>query len=513
MTTGLKGGGCHQNVPVVVEIVTLASLSQESIAACGFSICIAHACVNLNGITKFVSSTISSACAFFADMSSVSGVRTSSMRHNREHNPMLSMPSESLPKPERAPVSGHRSQELLERRRAQAQQPDSVAYHAAFGLDLPAKRKHEGPFMDATKKKEQSERFAHMQRHQAKNEGATGVNPRAVSSPLNGVEVNLTPKHSSTNGLFAVSKTTQLANAANAKNGDKSWQSQIPRDAPATKRSFSQATSASASSPVFQKPKISVAPNPALTRSTLLTTNAHLHPAATEQPAPFSEAGRSARDGGAAARPRPPPISSTSFYSQSNTQNSRASIGVSADVVRAQPSQPPIADWSSARSTRSQTKLTTASTPSASDQSVVIIDSDDDGVDLQSPKYKSPVTNSGMLCCFLWYCFTFKQFDFLIRYSRAAQTSNILPQKRKKSAIAASRCMSRRYSSRHMSRHTHAHILDIAARAFQPCLHPPGSANQPFPPLHSHLKKPGTRNGALLTPSKTAGIIKLQVCI
>jgi hypothetical protein len=418
MTTGLKGGGCHTNMPVVVEIVTLASLSQESIAACGFSIGIAHACVNLNGITKFVSSTISSACAFFADMSSVSGVRTNSMRHNREHNPMLGMPSESLPKPERAPVSGHRSQELLERRRAQAQQPDSVAYHAAFGPDLPVKRKSsEGPFMDATKKKEQLERFAHMQRHQAKNDGATGVNSRAVAAPRNGVEHNLTPAHSSSNGLFAVSKTTQLANAANAKNGDKSWQSQIPRDAPATKRSFSQATSASASSPVYQKPKISVPPHPALTRSTLLTTNAHLHPAATEQPAPFFEAGRSARDGGAAARPRPPPISSSTFYSQSSIQSSRASIGVSADVVRAQPSQPPIADWSSARSTRSQTKLTTATTPSASDQSVVIIDSDDDGVDLQSPKYKSPVTNSGMLCCFLWYCFTFKQFDFLIRYS------------------------------------------------------------------------------------------------
>jgi hypothetical protein len=399
MTTGLKGGGCHKNVSAVVEIVTLPSLSQESIAACGFSTGIAHACVNLNGITKFVSSTISSACSFFADMSFLSGVRTNSMRHNRDHNPMLGMPSEPLPKPDRTPVSGPRSQELLDRRKMQAQRPDSVAYHAAFGPDLPVKRKFEGPFMDAAKKKEQSERLAHMQRH-AKNEGATGVNSRAVAAPLNGVEHHLTPKHSITNGLLATSKTTQLANAANAKNGDKPWQYHLPQQAPASKRSFSQATSASASSPVFQKPKISVTQNPASTRSTLLTTNAHLHPAATEQPAPFSEAGRSARDGGAAARLRPPPIPSSSFYSQSNPQSSRASIGVSADVVHAQPSQPPIADWSSARSTRSQTKLTTASTPSASDQSVVIIDSDDDGVDLQSPKYKSPVTNSGMLCCF-----------------------------------------------------------------------------------------------------------------
>jgi len=190
----------------------------------------------------------------------------------------------------------------------------------------------------------------------------------------------------------------------------------MPLEPPACKRLFSAAKAASDPLPSSLKPNMStlLTMDPNLMRQVSYSAHPHLHPAAIEQP--VLQSSKFAKNGEAHAQSRPPPILPDSFYS-SETRGSRSSIGVSANALASRPSsssyaystphapEPPQSRQLS-RATHSQTKEIAATTPS--DQSVVVIDSDDDGVDVQSPKYTSPGTISGAVCCCFCHCLAFQ---------------------------------------------------------------------------------------------------------
>ena len=133
---------------------------------------IAHVCTSLNAITEFLFSTVSAAAGYMQNLSPSSGLRSSSMRHNRFRNPMLDPPSEPLPKPQRPPpnlLSLH-DQELLARRAMQKRQDDTVIFDQLFSSDTATgavKRVRHAQFVRLDKKKEDEARRAHQQRQQA----------------------------------------------------------------------------------------------------------------------------------------------------------------------------------------------------------------------------------------------------------------------------------------------------------------------------------------------------------
>jgi hypothetical protein len=321
--------------------------------------------------------------------------RPNDRKRNRDHIP--TMHSEQLARPQSTAnidIAGPRNPDLMARRQQERKPSDGATFLKAFGKDKP-KFPIQNPFHAASHKFEQQDRLAHMQLRDVLRPCVPQDIPRPQSKVSQSISDKfLTPQASNSNGLLATKKVnvTQLANDANSLNGGSPWLNEV-RNATPHKRSFSEAKLftdvCTPSAVAATKPKISTS-----TRGVMLMGDPDLHPASHHvQHAVFNAVTH--------ALQHPPAIPSETFYSTGTSQHRAVSSGPRNHVISPLPvcftsDKDAFTPESSypARTTRSQAKRPTTSSSAPSDQSVVIIDSDDEGINLQSPKYTSPKTNS-----------------------------------------------------------------------------------------------------------------------
>jgi hypothetical protein len=330
----------------------------------------------------------SKVASFFSDSSPSSSFRPQQMLRSRDHVPFVATQPPAMPKPaptSKCDITGNRSSELIARRNQQPQRADAAVFKELFQPDTTAlaqKRRKSGVFEEASRKRNTSDRREHTQHQIAHLKANLGKS---------GVELNLTPQPApSTNGLLAKSK--QPLEKPNTQNGNDRLHRNMPQP---TSRLFSVARATfdpSTKPEASSKPKISTNPESMSTRGILFESNPQFHPANVHM-----------QKSAANDRQRLPAIPSESFYSQHSHTNQSMSASrnvrnsVNNPVISALPVRPasdPVTPEASqpTRATRSQSKRISES--AIGDQSVVIIDSDEEGVGQQSPMYASPATHS-----------------------------------------------------------------------------------------------------------------------
>lgn len=341
--------------------------------------------------------------------------RGTNLKHTRDHVPIIQPPPMSKPKSDSAiDISGPRNPDLVSRRNQQTQQSDAEKYRVAFGGGTSKSRL----FHTAAQNQLDKERRTHMMQRESQQIHSRHNETKASQA----VELHLTPEPSKSNGLLAQptqSKRTpsQLAHQANEKNGGAYWLHGIPLNpSPNDSKHVAASTPAKRTFSVAQTfnsrnstPKLSTEPvnsNSAAsskhkfstdTRNILLGTHPHLHPASNHL--------QDASSGLMNTHRHPSTIPPESFYlangaapsgsrSSSTASPHPLSSSSAADAFTPEPS-------TFQRATRSRANIAKQSSgpaPTTGDQSVVIIDSDDDITDFQSPKYTSPKTNSERKC-------------------------------------------------------------------------------------------------------------------
>jgi hypothetical protein len=321
----------------------------------------------------------------------------------------------SLPKPNSASandISGPRNPELIARRNQQKAPKDSESYQLAFGGGGTNKT----AFHMAAQKQQLKERRMHMMQQESQLDVSRHGNAKASQDV---VEYHLTPEPAKTNALLAHSAAhsapfkatpTELAHEANVKNGGMNWLHAMPLALPTPgKRLFSQAkthTSSNATpklpteslmskSVTYSKPKIST-----YVRDAMLAASPQLHPA--------SNFLQQASKGDTSTHHQRNTIPPESFYHANSNQSWVSPSDPRNNAVSPQLSRSSLATGtftpdptSLQRTTRSQAisaKQCSGTASAPGDQSVVIIESDDDSTELQSPKYTSPRTNSEKKC-------------------------------------------------------------------------------------------------------------------
>ncbi len=364
-----------------------------------------------HAVADIVSASIMSSCP--------ASFRGTNLKHARDHVPIIPAPSLSKPKSDATvDITGPRNPELVARRNQTRLHNDAEVYVQAFGGGPPKL----GTFHTAAQKQIDKERRAHMLQQESQQESKQNISRlRNTKVCQANVEFHLTPEPSKSNGLLARSAESKLtpsehARLANEKNGGLNWLRGIPfiddskpvTPTPPAKRSFSEARTMSTAN---LKPKLSTElTNPNCVASSKLTFSASTRDALYEVNPQFHPARNHLKDtsNGGNTHCHPSAIPSERFYSANGNSNRSTPLGARSSATSPHPLSSCSATDASTpepshlqRTTRSQATLAkrclgSVSTPA--EQSIVIIDSDDDGGGFQSPKYTSPKTNSEKKC-------------------------------------------------------------------------------------------------------------------